>query len=58
VDATQRGGGWYISAAATKQWVTSTGANCYEYGVQALVHCWSKCVTNGGGCEEKIVLCS
>ena len=34
--------------AAAKQWVTSAGVGLYEHGMQALVHCWRKCITNGG----------
>ena len=33
----QSGGGWCISAVMTTMWKTS-----YEYGMQALVHCWQK----------------
>jgi len=25
---------------ALKQWATSAGADFYEHGMQALVHCW------------------
>jgi len=31
-----------------QQWVTSAGVGLYEHGMQALVHCWRKCITNGG----------
>jgi hypothetical protein len=33
---------------AVKQWATSAGADFYECGMQALVHCWRKCIANGG----------
>ena len=39
--------------AAVKQWVTSTGPDFYECGMQALVHNWRKCIANGGGYVEK-----
>ena len=39
------------------QWVTSTGADVYKHEMQALVHCWWRCIANGGDCVEK-VLCS
>ena len=28
----------------------------YGHGMQALVHCWQKCVTNGGAYVENSVL--
>jgi hypothetical protein len=33
-----------------KQW---DGADFYECGMQALVHCWRKCIANGGDYVEK-----
>ena len=36
-----------------QQWVTSTGAGFDEHGMQALVHCWWKCIANGGDYVEK-----
>ena len=36
-----------------QQWATSTGADCYEHGVQVLVYCWQKCTANGGDYAEK-----
>ena len=38
---------------AVKQWATSAGADFYECGMQALVHCWRKCIANGGDYVEK-----
>ena len=38
---------------AVKQWATFAGADFYERGTQALVHCWQKCITNGGDYVEK-----
>ena len=34
--------------ATLKQWVTSTGADYYKHGMQALVHWWQKCIANVG----------
>jgi len=39
--------------AAVKQWVTSTGADLYTHSMRALVHCWQKCIANGGEYVEK-----
>jgi len=33
---------------AVKQLATSTGADFYEHGIQALVHHWQKCIASGG----------
>ena len=38
---------------AVKQWATSAGADFYECSMQALVHCWQKCIANGGDYVEK-----
>jgi len=38
---------------AMKQWVISAGANFYEHRLQALIHCWQKCIANGGDHAEK-----
>jgi len=38
---------------AVKQWATSTRAEFYERGVQALVLRWRKCIANGGDYVEK-----
>ena len=35
------------------EWVTSTGADLYSHGMQALVHCWQKRITHSGGNVEK-----
>ena len=35
------------------QWVTFAGADLYERSMQALVHCWQKCIANGGDYVEK-----
>ena len=37
----------------TKQWITSSGADIYERGMQALVYCWWKCIANGGNYVEE-----
>jgi hypothetical protein len=34
--------------AAIRKWLASAGAD-----IQALVHLWQKCITNGGDCVEK-----
>ena len=34
-------------------WVTSTGADFYKYGMQALVHHWRKCIACYGHYAEK-----
>ena len=39
-----------------RQWVTFTGADCYKHSMQALVHCWWKCIANSDDCVEKMVL--
>jgi len=46
------GSGWCVSAAVTATVVTSTGADFYECGMQALVHRWQKSRTSSGGCVE------
>ena len=33
--------------------VTSTGADCHELGMQALVHHWQKCIARGGAYGAK-----
>jgi hypothetical protein len=38
---------------AVEQWATSAGADFYEYGMQALLHRWRKCIANGGDYVEK-----
>jgi histone-lysine N-methyltransferase SETMAR len=38
---------------AVKQWATSAGADFYERSMQTLVHCWRKCIANGGDYVEK-----
>ena len=48
----QWGGGWSVSAVVTMT-VTSTGTDYYECGMQALVHCWQKCIINGDDYVEK-----
>jgi hypothetical protein len=37
----------------TVLWLASPGANFYGRGIQALVHRWQKCITNGGDYVEK-----
>ena len=39
---------WWIAAV-----VTSSGADIYKHGMQAPVHRWQKCITNGGDSDEK-----
>jgi len=39
--------------AAVKQWVTSTGADFYEHGMQILLHLWQSCITDGDDYVEK-----
>lgn len=34
-----------------QQWVSSTGADFYECIMQVPVHCWQKCIANGGDCS-------
>mgnify|MGYP001852539487 CR=1 FL=1 len=36
-----------------KQWDTSAGADFYAYSMQVLIHCWQKCIANGGDYVEK-----
>ena len=38
---------------AVKQWVTSSCADFYERGMQAVVHRWRKCIANGDNYVEK-----
>jgi hypothetical protein len=38
---------------AVKQWATSTGADFYGRGMQALVNRWRKFIANGGNYVEK-----
>jgi len=42
-----------VIIAAVKQWVTSTGADFYNHGMQFLVDHWQKFMANGGDCIEK-----
>ncbi|PNF23675.1 Mariner Mos1 transposase [Cryptotermes secundus] len=39
--------------AAVRKWLASAGADFYGHGIQALVHHWQKCITNGGDYVEK-----
>jgi hypothetical protein len=32
---------------AVKQWAATNGADFYQRSMQALVHCWRKCIANG-----------
>ena len=51
---------WWVghfSSSWQRQWVTSTGADCYEHGKQGLDHCWWKCTANAGNYVET-VFCS
>jgi len=36
-----------------EQWVTTSAAVIYKNGMRTLVHCWLKCIANGGDCVEK-----
>ena len=53
----QWGSGWCISAVVTATWKTScvpeSRADFYEHGMQAFVHCWRKCIANGGDYVEQ-----
>ena len=44
--------------ATMKQWFTSHAAEFLfflnKHGMQVLVHCWEKCLANGGDCVELI----
>jgi len=42
-----------VIIAAVKQLVISTGTDFYEHGIKAHVHCWQKCIINGGDYVEK-----
>ena len=44
------------TVAAVKQWATSTGADFSECGIQALAHCWQKCIANGDDSVGNCVL--
>lgn len=39
---------------AEKQRLTSTGAHLYENTMQALAHCWQKCIANGDDYVERV----
>jgi hypothetical protein len=39
--------------AAVRKWVASAGTDVYELSMQALVHHWRKCITNGGDYVEQ-----
>jgi histone-lysine N-methyltransferase SETMAR len=39
--------------AAVRKWLASAGSNFYERSIQALVHRWQKCLTNGGDYVKK-----
>jgi len=41
------------TTAVVKQWVTSTGADIFEFSMQALVHSWWKCIPIGGDYVKK-----
>jgi hypothetical protein len=42
-----------VVLAAVRKWLASAGADFYERGIQALVHRWQKCITNGGDYVKK-----
>ena len=45
-----------VMGGVFQQWqqqVTSTGADFYEHGLQALLHPCQKCIANGGDYVEK-----
>ena len=42
----------YAVVQAVKEWATSTGADFYEHGTQAPLHCWQHCTANGGDSVE------
>ena len=39
--------------AAVEQRITSPGADFNKCGMKSLVHCWQKCIANGGDYVEK-----
>jgi hypothetical protein len=39
--------------SAVRKWLASAGADFYKHGIQALVHHWQKCITNGDDYVEK-----
>ena len=53
----QWSGGWCISTVVTSMWMTSHVldgcADFYQRSRQTLVHCWLKCLANGGDYVEK-----
>ena len=61
VDVCQ-GSGWWISEVMRMIWkkshILATSADFYVHRMQALVHCWWKCIVNGGDDAEKLVFCS
>ena len=42
----------YAIIAAVKEWVMTAGADFYKRRMQALDHCWQKCITNDGDYDE------
>jgi len=42
-----------LAITAVKMWVPSTGADFYKHDMQALFHCWLKCVANGSDSAEE-----
>ena len=50
----------WVSAVVTVTWKTSHipkgHADFYECSMQALVHCWRKCIANGGDYVEKLFI--
>ena len=36
-----------------QQWVTYADADCYEHGIQALVHCWRKSIATGSNYDKE-----
>jgi len=41
-------GGWCVSAAGTVEVVFPADAHSNKHGIQALIHCWWKCIASHG----------
>ena len=49
----EHSGGWGVCFSSDNSGSTSAGAGFYKHSMQAIMHCWWKCTTNGGDCVEK-----
>ena len=45
-----------VDVSMVRQWMQIYDADFCGCSMQALVHCWWKCIANGGNSAEKIVL--